>query len=129
MKKGNVMIASFLADRHGYVIDLLDNPDDRKSADSHNHTLGVDQEYKLASTPTTNAIDRLIRDGRKQADNIVIWIDVDMPLGDIRNGIKDRMRRADNIKTLTLIIHGKDATYTREEILEENWKIKQADFR
>lgn len=78
-REENIRIGKYLAEKHGYEIDLLDNPQGIKSADSYNRTLEMEQEYKLASTPTVNAIDRLIRDGRKQADNIVLWLDVDMP--------------------------------------------------
>ena len=89
----------------------------------------IEQEYKTASTPTVNAIDRLIRDGRKQADNIVLWLDTDIPLGNLRDAIISRIRRADNVQSLTIVRNGKDVTYNREDILKNNWEIKQADFK
>ena len=127
--KENVMIASFLADRHGYVIDLLDNPDDRKSADSHNHTLGVDQEYKVNATPTRNSIDSLLRSAAKQANEIVLWIDSDISLGDLSQVIKDRVRRTANITYLTVVRNGKDRRYSREEIIASDFKIQPADLK
>ena len=128
-REENIRIGTYLAEKHGYEIDLLDNPQGRKSADSYNRTLDMEQEYKMASTPTVNAIDRLIRDGRKQADNIVLWLDTDIPLGNLRDAITSRIRRADNVQSLTIIRNGKDVTYNREDILKNNWEIKQADFK
>lgn len=128
-REENIRIGTYLAEKHGYEIDLLDNPQGRKSADSYNRTLDMEQEYKMASTPSVNAIDRLIRDGRKQADNIVLWLDTDIPLGNLRDAITSRIRRADNVQSLTIIRNGKDVTYNREDILKNNWEIKQADFK
>ena len=128
-REENIRIGTYLAEKHGYSIDLLDNPQNRKSADSYNRTLKIEQEYKMASTPTVNAIDRLIRDGRKQADNIVLWLDTDIPLGNLRDAIISRIRRADNVQSLTIVRNGKDVTYNREDILKNNWEIKQADFK
>lgn len=128
-REENIRIGTYLAEKHGYEIDLLDNPQGRKSADSYNRTLDMEQEYKMASTPTVNAIDRLIRDGRKQADNIVLWLDTDIPLGNLRDAITSRIRRANNVQSLTIIRNGKDVTYNREDILKNNWEIKQADFK
>ena len=128
-REENIRIGTYLAEKHGYSIDLLDNPQNRKSADSYNRTLKIEQEYKMASTPTVNAIDRLIRDGRKQADNIVLWLDTDIPLGNLRDAIISRIRRADNVQSLTIVRNGKDVIYNREDILKNNWEIKQADFK
>lgn len=128
-KKENIRIGTYLAEKHGYEIDLLDNPDNKKSADSFNRTLGVEQEYKTAKNPTVNSIDRLIREAKKQADNIVLWIESDISLGDLRNAIYSRVRRTGNIQSLTIVKDGKDAMYKREEILKNNWEIRQADFQ
>lgn len=128
-KSENIRVASYFTDKYGYEIDLMPNYGSGKSADSYNWTLGVEQEYKVNSTPTYNAIDRLIRDGRKQADDIVLWLDADMPLGEIRNAVMSRIKRAENVKTLTIVINGKDVVYTREQMLNNEWEIKQADFK
>ena len=121
-------MGKYLAEKHGYDIDLQDNPQNKPSADSYNRTLGVFQEYKVNSTPTKNSIDRLIRDGKNQADDIVLWIDSDISLGDLRNAITSRVRRAENIQTLTIIRGDKDVSYKREDILRPDWIIRQADF-
>ena len=127
-REENIRVGKYLAEKHGYDIDLQDNPQNKPSADSYNRTLGVFQEYKVNSTPTKNSIDRLIRDGKNQADDIVLWIDSDISLGDLRNAITSRVRRAENIQTLTIIRGDKDVSYKREDILRPDWIIRQADF-
>ena len=128
-RKENIRIATYLAEKHGYEIDLMDNPNDKPSADSYNRTLGVEEENKTASTPTVNAIDRLIRDGRKQADDIVLWIDSDVSYEDLSAAIRSRVRRSDNIKAITIIWDGKDIRLSREEILADGFKIRPADLK
>lgn len=128
-KKENVRVGTYLAEKHGYEIDLIANPPDRKSADSFNNTLGVFQEYKVNVTPTKNSIDNLIRDAKKQADDIVLWIDSDISLGDLRDAITSRVKRAGNIMSLTIVNNGKDVTYLREDMIKDTWEIKQADFK
>ncbi len=128
-REENIRIGKYLAEKHGYEIDLLDNPQGIKSADSYNRTLEMEQEYKLASTPTVNAIDRLIRDGRKQADNIVLWLDVDMPWEDVTAALRSRVRRCENIRSITIVRDGKDIMLNREEILTDGFKIRPADLK
>lgn len=128
-REENIRIGKYLAEKHGYEIDLLDNPQGIKSADSYNRTLEMEQEYKLASTPTVNAIDRLIRDGRKQADNIVLWLDMDMPWEDVTAALRSRVRRCENIRSITIVRDGKDIMLNREEILTDGFKIRPADLK
>ena len=128
-REENIQVASYFADKYGYEIDLLDNPQNVKSADSFNRTLNIEQEYKSTGVATTSAIDRLIRTAKYQADHIVICCNPDASLGALTNGIKDRVNRCDSIKSITLLIDGKDAVYSREDIVKGNWEIKQADFK
>ena len=117
--------------QQGYEIDLLDNPDGVKSADSYNRTLGYEEEYKVnkKENPTKSSIDNLLRKAKEQADHIVLWVDSDIPIGDLRDALNNRVRRSENIKSVTLVINGKDCTYTREQIVKEDFLIKQADLR
>ena len=128
-REENIRIGTYLAEKHGYSIDLLDNPQNRKSADSYNRTLKIEQEYKMASTPTVNAIDRLIRDGRKQADNIVLWLDTDIPWEDVTAALRSRLRRCENILSVTIARDGKDIMLKREDILAEGFKIRPTDLK
>ena len=125
----NIRIGTYLAEKHGYAIDLLDNPDDVKSADSYNHALDVEQEYKSASTPTVNAIDRLIRDAKKQADDIVLWIEADISYEDLTAALRSRVRRSESIRAVTIIRDGKDIRLSREEIIADGFKIRPADLK
>lgn len=128
-RKENLEIATYLANKYDYVIDLLDNPDNEKSADTFNHTLGIEQEYKVSATASKNSIDRLIREAKKQANNIVLRIDSDITWSDLSAGIRSRVRRSENIETITIIIEGKDVTLTREQILSDGFKIQLADLK
>ena len=127
-KRENVSVGSFLANKHGYEIDLIANPADKKSPDSYNKTLGVYQEYKVSKAPTKNSIDSLIRSAAKQAEHIVLVADPQTPLGILADAIKSRVRRT-KVETLTLIIGNKDAIYTRSQMTSDNFKIRQADLK
>ncbi|MDE6536930.1 MAG: minor capsid protein [Muribaculaceae bacterium] len=128
-KAENVSIASYFAEKYGHEVDLLPNPSNKKSADVFNRTLGIEQEYKVNSKPTESAIDNELRKAAKQADNIVLRIDSKITLEDLRNGIRGRVTRCVNVKSVTIIRHNKDASYTREQILGEYFKIRQEDFK
>ena len=127
-KKENIRIGTYLAEKHGYEIDLLDNPDNKKSADSFNRTLGVKQEYKVNTTATKSSIDNLLRDGKKQADDIVLWIESDLSFEDLSAALRSRVRRSSNIKAVTIIRNGKGIRLLREDILAKGFKIRPADL-
>ena len=125
----NERIAKYFAEKYGWEIYLLKRVDGAKSPDSFNATLGCVQEYKINSVSTINSIDSLIRDGKKQADNIVLEVKSDISIGDLRDAINDRVSRSKSIKELTVIIGGKDATYTREQMVSDDFIIRQEDFK
>jgi hypothetical protein len=127
-KTSNIKVATYIADKHNHEIDLLPRGK-KKSADAFNRTLAIEQEYKVNSTESINAIDKAIRDGSKQAENIVLWIESDMSLGKLSTAIMSRVRRSDPVKSIMIVIKGKDATYSRSEILQAGWKIKQEDLK
>ena len=126
-KKENVRAGTYLANKYGYKIDLIANPDGVPSADSFNHTLGVFQEYKVNRTPSKSSIDDLIRSGYKQAEHIVLFIDSDISLSDLSNALNDRVGRT-TLKDVMVVINGKDHTYTFEEITAEGFIIRQTDL-
>ena len=125
----NNSIAKYLAEIYGYRIDLLPNPDNEESADTFNHTLGYEQAYKLNSKPAKGAIDNALRKAARQANNIVLRIDSEITLEDLRNGLCGRINQCPNVKNVTSIIHNLDETYTREQILTQGFQIKQEDFK
>lgn len=128
-REENIRIGTYLAEKHGYEIDLLDNPQNRKSADSYNRTLEVEQEYKVNATPTKSSIDNLLRDAKKQADDIVLWIDSDISLEDLAAALRSRVKRSQNISHITIVKDGKDMRISREEILGDGFKIRPADLK
>ncbi|MBP5455563.1 MAG: hypothetical protein J6Y37_03625 [Paludibacteraceae bacterium] len=128
-KSENIRIGTYLANKYGFEIDLLDNPPEKKTADSYNHTLGCTQEYKSNKTATKSSIDNLLRDGKRQADNLVLEINSSIPFGDLTEVVKDRVRRSTNIRSLLIIRDGKDVTYSREQMVANDFKIQQTDFR
>ena len=126
-KRENVRIGSYLANKHGYEIDLIANPQNETSADSFNKTLGIEQEFKVNATPTQSSIDNLIRKGAKQAENIVLAVESGISLDMLSSALHDRVRRT-HLKTVMVIINGKDKTYTADEIATDGFKIRQADL-
>ena len=125
----NIRIGKYLVEKYGYEIDLVDNPSEKKSADSYNKTLGLTQEYKVNSTPTKGSIDNLLRDAKKQADDIVLWIDSDISWGDLTAALRSRVRRSENIKTVTIIKNNHDISLSREDILNDSFKIRPTDLK
>ena len=130
-RQENIRVASYFANKYGYKINLLDNPDGVKSADSYNQSLNRFEEYKVnrKENPTKSSIDNLLRKAKDQADHIVLWIDSDSSIGDLRDALIDRVRRCNSIKSVTIVINGKDCAYMREQIISDGFKIKQADLR
>lgn len=139
-REENIMVASYFANKYGYEIDLLPNPSDHKSADVLNKTLEREEEYKVNGKdhPTKSAIDNLLRKAKDQADHIVLWIESDISLGELRRALVSRVRRSENIRSVTLVMNQKDkdgvsmkkdCTYTREEIVQDGFDIKQADLK
>ena len=128
-KAENIRIGTYLAEKHGYAIDLLDNPNDAKSADSYNWTLGVEQEYKLNNTATKNSIDNLLRSAARQAGDIVLWIEADISYEDLAAALRSRVRRNENIQSVTIIRDGKDIRLSRNDIISEGFKIRPADLK
>lgn len=128
-KKESVRAATYLAEKkHEHEIDLIANPQNETSADSFNRTLGIEQEYKVNTTPTKSSIDNLIRKGAKQADDIVLFVDSEISLNDLSSALHDRVRRT-NLKTVMIVIDEKDKTYTYDEITAKGFKIRQADLK
>jgi len=124
-KAENVEIASYLANKYGYEIDLIEksNIPGVKSADTLNKTLKIKQEYKRIHKPTKSAVDNALRGTKEQAKHIVLDIKTDISNGDLRDSIQDRVKRSTWIEEVLVIRNGIDKTYLREDILKENWTL------
>ena len=127
-KSENVTIASYFANKYGYEIDLIPRQHNHKEADAFNRTLGRKEEYKVNSVSSYNSIDSALRKAKKQADHIVLSIQSDISLETLSDAINDRVKRAENIKTVTIIRDGLDVTYSRQSMINEGFKILQEDF-
>lgn len=78
--------------------------------------------------PSANAIDLAIRSAKRQADHIVLWVESGIDLDSLSVAIKNRVRRESNIQSITVVIDGKDRTYTKADIMEGAYKIRLADL-
>ncbi len=128
-KRANLATAKHLAEKHGYVIDLLPVTPTAKTADAYNWTLGKKQEFKDVGAPTGNAVQKQIRSAYKQADSIVLDVKVDISLEVLRDAINNRVRQYGSITDVTIIMGGKDVTYSRGQITACDFKIKREDFK
>ncbi len=119
----NIEIASYFTNKYEHKIKLLAVSNKEKTADAFNETLGIKQEYKRPTRATKNAIDKAIKDGKKQADHIVLDIVLDFDDETLKRGIKGRVSQAETVKTITVIRKGNDKTYTRNEILSADFEL------
>lgn len=124
----NISIAKYLAEKYGYHIDLLPNPDNDKSADTFNMTLGYSQEYKVNTRPTKGAIDNALRKAARQATHIVLRIDSSIDLPMLTRGIRGRVSQT-AIQEVIIIRNGKDLTLSRGTILSKDFNVQQEDFK
>lgn len=131
-KLENRNIATYLANKYGYKIDLLPKVDDkpgRKNADSFNHTLGYPQEYKVNAKGTYNSIDMALKDGGKQASSIVLQVGGNINFTDLSRAIHSRVARSGRIKEITVICNGKDIQLKREQMVRNGFKIQMEDLK
>lgn len=130
-KQENLDIATYFSSKYGYQIDLLpvENREHHREADTFNRTLGYKQEYKVNKTNSKNAVDCAIRSGAGQADSIVLAVNSDITFSDLMFTIKNRIKRTENVFEIVIIKDGKDATYTRDFIMSDDFKIKLEDFK
>lgn len=128
-RRANVETAAYLAEKHGYEIDLLPNLENQKSADAYNRTLGKEQEFKDVMRPTNGSIQQQLRNASKQADSIVLNLKEEVPMEALRQALNDRVRRRENITDVTIIMGGKDVTYSRAQMIADDFQIKRDDFK
>lgn len=119
-KKDNLVIANILAD-YSHNIKLLPIVEGRKNPDAL--VDGVEYEFKTNRTPTKSAIDNEIRDAKNQANNIVINVS-DIAKGELKQAIKSRVKRAENIENIWLIYKGNLLKFSRTEVLNGTLDIK-----
>lgn len=130
----NLDFAKWRAERFGEEVILLPNPQGVKSADSYNITRGVQEEYKRGLKPTKNSVSQLIRDGKDQADYLIVEMHPAMNVSTTLDAITSRITdnanppRCPNIKEIRLRVGDYEAVYTRQQIVTKGFKIKPEDF-
>jgi phage putative head morphogenesis protein, SPP1 gp7 family len=127
-------IATYMAEKHGYEIDLLPKIDDKpgqKNPDSLNRTLGYNQEYKDNTENTYNSYDRAIRDGRKQASSLVIRLQDDADFDLLTKAMHNRcvFAKTNPVSDITIIWDNKDHTYLVQDIIEDGFKARKEDLK
>lgn len=122
-RESNLITAKYLANTHGYDIELLPVVSNKKTADSFNKTLNQKQEYKTNIIASKGAIDNEIRDAARQADHIVIRVTSGINDNDLQRGIKGRVNQEKSIKSITVIRNGKDKSYTRDDIMKKDFNL------
>ena len=122
-KKANVAIATYLANKYGYDIDLLPDIQNEVSADTLNRTLCKLQEYKDNLTASRNAVDLQLKKAHEQAGSIALRIKSDIAIPILQNALVARFSRHNNLTDITLIKNGKDVILTREQILDSGFKL------
>ena len=130
----NREIATYMAEKHGYEIDLLPKIDDnpgQKNPDSLNRTLGYNQEYKDNTGNTYNSYDRAIRDGRKQASSLVIRLQDDADFDLLTKAMHNRcvFAKTNPVSDITIIWDNKDHTYLVQDIIEDGFKARKEDLQ
>lgn len=132
--KENREIGTYMAEKHGYEIDLLpkiDNKPGQKNPDSRNHTLGYNQEYKDNTGNTYNSYDRAIRDGRKQASSLVIRLQGDADFDLLTKAMHNRCKfsKTNPVPDITVIWKNQDYTYLLDEIIADGFKVRKEDLK
>lgn len=128
-KEENIKIASYFTDKYGQEIDLLPRSNTEKCADAYNRTLKQLQEYKQNNTPTVNSIDSALRDANRKSDHVILLVTSDISEKNLTDAIRGRMARAKRLQSVTIIKDGKDAVYTKKEILKGSFKINWVDLK
>ena len=130
----NLDFARWRAEQFGEEVVLLPNPQGVKSADSYNITRGVQEEYKRGLKPTRNSVSQLIRDGKDQADYLIVEMHPDMNYVDAQRALQNRITdkadppRCVNLQEIRIRVGDYEAVYTRQQIVTKGFEIRPGDF-
>jgi nucleotide-binding universal stress UspA family protein len=119
----NIPIALFLAAR-GERVHLLPVLDLRnvKSPDAARD--GVEWEFKVPQGRTANAIDKALRDARRQAARVLIQVAEEFDRHLLEQAIHGRVRRAENILEVAVLLADVLYHFSRAEILGNTFRGK-----
>lgn len=87
---------------------------------------GVDWEFKVPEGRTANAIDKALRGANRQAARVLIQVVEEFDRQVLEQAIYGRMRRADNIVEVAVLLADVLHHFTREEILNNTFRGKMS---
>ncbi|MCI1187080.1 hypothetical protein MON38_06585 [Hymenobacter sp. DH14] len=119
----NIPIALFLAAR-GERVRLLPVLDLRnvKSPDASRN--GVEWEFKVPEGRTANAIDRALRGANRQAARVLLQVVEEFDIQVLEQAIHGRVRRAENILEVAVLLADVLHHFSRPEILNNTFRGK-----
>lgn len=119
----NIPIGLFLAAR-GEQVRLLPVLDLQgvKSADATRN--GVEWEFKVPEGRTANAIDKALRGASRQAARVLIQVAEGFDRHVLEQAIHGRVRRAENIVEVAILLADVLHHFSREEILSNTFRGK-----
>lgn len=81
----------------------------------------IAMDFKTISSQNYNTIDNALRRGKSQADYILLKLKTKVKEGHLKNIIKSRVSRAENIKGVWLILEDRLYKLSRQDILEDRF--------
>ena len=85
---------------------------------------GVEREFKVPGGRTANAIDKALRDAKRQAARVLIQVTEEWDRHLLEQAIHGRVRRAENIIEVAVLLSGVLHHFTRHEILNHTFRGK-----
>ena len=121
----NIETAIVLA-KQGFKVRLLpiDNTPYTKNPDAYFIEQDIVVEFKHNYTPTASAIEREVRNAKKQADHILIHVMSSISKDELIQGLRQHLHRAANIITVWLIFGSHTYQFSPEEIRNKHIEDK-----
>lgn len=121
----NIETAIILA-RQGFKVRLLpiDNTPHTQNPDAYFIEQDIVVEFKHNYTPTASAIEREVRNAKKQADHILIHTMSGITKGELVRGLKLQIHRAENVLEVWIIWEERLYRLTPTEIRDGTIELK-----
>lgn len=118
-ENNNLKIARYLADRHHNDIILLPakhNEKSLKNVDSFNITKNRFEEYKFCTSKQISTISTEIKNGKEQADTVIIYLENNVDIEELEEEINNRLNRHNALNEVVVIYWGeKDNVYKKKK--------------
>lgn len=96
----------------------IDNTPHIKNPDAYSIDQDIIIEFKHNYTLTASAIEREVRNAKKQADHILIHVMSDVTKGELIRGLKLQIHRAENVMEVWLLYKEQLYQFTPTDILD-----------